>query len=84
MLSIFSGYLSWDSSKGGSYFIKTIIEIFQRPEAKHTSVLVLCTKIMNQIAYEFESNVKFQEECEKKQMPYFSTTFTKDLILAPK
>ena len=76
-----SGFLSWRSSKSGSWFIEGLVQIF-RTHAHKMDVVRMFHRV-NQVVAERFPNTKDPALNRKRQMPCIVSQLRKDLFLIP-
>ncbi|CAL8096736.1 unnamed protein product [Orchesella dallaii] len=76
------GFYSWRNSRNGSCFIQALCKIFNE-HAHNRDVLSMLTLVNRQVALNYESKSKDQNQNMKKQIPHVCHTLMRDVYLHP-
>ncbi|XP_075992561.1 caspase-1-like [Anticarsia gemmatalis] len=82
-LSTVAGYYSWRNSENGSWFIQSLCEKLAE-RAHDTDILNVLTLVNHKVAVHYESDTVDPSSRNKKEMPNFSSTLTRLLVLSHK
>lgn len=87
----FSEYYSFRNVENGSWFIQSLCSVFDEAAAnealyspKGAEFLRLLTAVNRMVAYEYQSNAKYEALNQMKEMPNFLSTLTKTFYLRVK
>jgi hypothetical protein len=75
------GYYSWRNSVNGSWFIQSIVEVFNK-YAKTTDVLTMMTRV-NALVATYQSRTNDPYSDRKKQIPSIVSMLRKDFYFFP-
>ncbi|XP_075159083.1 death executioner caspase related to Apopain/Yama [Haematobia irritans] len=91
MYSTFEKYYSFRNVENGSWFIQSLCAVFEEAATKEAlyspkgaEFLRLLTAVNRKVAYEYQSNAKYEALNQMKEMPNFLSTLTKTFYLRVK
>ncbi len=77
------GYFSWRNKSSGAWFIQALIRVL-KDAGTSLEVNQLLTRVSYIVAYEYISDSSMPDFNEKKQMPFYTSTLTKELYFRTK
>ncbi|XP_033631160.1 caspase-7-like [Asterias rubens] len=77
------GYYSWRNISSGAWFIQALIRIL-KDAGTSLEINQLLTRVSYTVAYEYISSSSVPDFNQKKQMPFYTSTLTKELFFRPK
>ncbi|XP_038065592.1 caspase-7-like isoform X2 [Patiria miniata] len=72
------GYFSWRNVSLGAWFIQALVKVL-KDHGPSLEINQLLTRVNHVVAYEYSSNSSMPDFDNKKQMPYYTSTLTKEL-----
>ncbi|XP_023309522.2 caspase-7-like, partial [Lucilia cuprina] len=90
MYSTFEKYYSFRNVENGSWFIQSLCSVLNEAAAgaaltkEGAELLRLLTTVNRKVAYEYQSNAKYEALNQMKEMPNFLSTLTKTFYLRVK
>ncbi|XP_037827643.1 caspase-3-like [Lucilia sericata] len=90
MYSTFEKYYSFRNVENGSWFIQSLCSVLNEAAAgaaltkEGAELLRLLTAVNRKVAYEYQSNAKYEALNQMKEMPNFLSTLTKTFYLRVK
>ncbi|XP_022095599.1 caspase-7-like [Acanthaster planci] len=75
------GYFSWRNVSSGAWFIQALIKVL-KDHGNSLEINQLLTRVNHEVAYRNISNSSMPDFNKKKQMPYYTSTLTKELYFA--